>query len=322
MKAVTLLSLLALSTLAAAAPRDPVKFTLALEQLRAHLNASLSAYAGRQGAVARQHADQLLSGPYASVKGDLSPALRRRFERDAGLVGPAMARGAPSDEVRRLSAALAADLDAASLPDKGDPKVVAQVVSGLLAGSASAYAEGVSGGKVSGPLAYQDAAAFLERAGSLLQGATTLPTDQRGQARAAMTKLKGLIMARAAVGEVNAQVDFARRELAEVSGVALATGDPGAYFANIETLLTRAKTAYAAGQPDAAEEALIGAYLDNFEFLEKPLGTVNKPLEGQLEKTLRETLRGLLKQKVSPAEFAAAVDAARKDLGRARQALK
>ena len=106
------------------------------------------------------------------------------------------------------------------------------------------------------------------------------------------------------------------------AGKTAAGGAHAAYFDRIERLLVRAKVAYAAGQADAAGEALIGAYLDNFEYLERPLGAANKRLEGKLETALRDQLRGLLKQKASPAKFNAAVDAARTDLARARAALK
>ena len=93
-------------------------------------------------------------------------------------------------------------------------------------------------------------------------------------------------------------------------------------FAAIDHDLDLAVTRYRSGNVDGAREALIDAYLENFEDLEPPLEAAAPDLKERLEHTLRDSLRSLVAQGVAPDRFAAAVDAARSDLARAREVLR
>jgi len=104
--------------------------------------------------------------------------------------------------------------------------------------------------------------------------------------------------------------------------VGLPTTQSAAYFKTIDKLLGTAKDTYRAGNPDAANEALIEAYLENFEYLEAPIKEADAELEEKLEKTLRVGLPELVRTEVSHEDFDTAVDAALADLDRAETLFK
>lgn len=112
-------------------------------------------------------------------------------------------------------------------------------------------------------------------------------------------------------------VSFAEEGHAELSK-AQADG----YFATITELLTDAKTQYEAGDTRAANENLINAYLENFEYLEGPLEAVDEEMMEGLEHTLREDLPKLITDAVSSKAFNSAVDAAQQELDKAQALLK
>ena len=93
-------------------------------------------------------------------------------------------------------------------------------------------------------------------------------------------------------------------------------------FAAIDHDLDLAEARYRAGDVAGAREALIDAYLENFEDLEPPLVDAAPDLKERLEHTLRDGLRSLAAQGVSPDRFEAAVENTRADLERAREALQ
>ncbi|HEX7021597.1 MAG TPA: hypothetical protein VF171_01990 [Trueperaceae bacterium] len=93
------------------------------------------------------------------------------------------------------------------------------------------------------------------------------------------------------------------------------------YFTRIEKLLAEAEAAYEAGDKDAATEALIEAYLENFEYLEAPLGAVDHDAMEALEMTLRENLPALVAQGVPAEAFEVAVDDALTHLDQAEALL-
>lgn len=117
-------------------------------------------------------------------------------------------------------------------------------------------------------------------------------------------------------------VAFAQSGGSGAAGVGLPTTQSAAYFKTIDKLLGTAKDTYRAGNPDAANEALIEAYLENFEYLEAPIKEADAELEEKLEKTLRVGLPELVRTEVSHEDFDTAVDAALADLDRAETLFK
>ena len=322
-----LLLSLTLTTTALAAPKDPVKFVGVLEQMRGHYDAMLfNVQAGNQ-TLALKHASHPANELYDLVKADLTPALRARFLKDYQAINTALS-GKKAAQVQAALQAFSADVDGAinTVPAATlkDPKYGARVISTILGNTRTEYSGGVASGQVSNVTEYQDARFYLARAsGWLAKYRAQFPADQGGQAAAALGQAKTLYGAKADPETFNAQLDRARTELAEISGDALQpTSGPLADFVSIETLLATARSHYQSGMTDAANEAVISAYLDHFEQLERPLAVKNKALELKIEETLKNGLRALIKQKVTPAQFGTALDTALKDLATAKGLLQ
>ena len=68
----------------------------------------------------------------------------------------------------------------------------------------------------------------------------------------------------------------------------------GGYFDTINRLLITAQAAYANGDADLAHELVGTAYLDNYEFLEAPIGEVDNKLMKTIEDDMRENLRNMI----------------------------
>jgi hypothetical protein len=315
---------LALSSSALAAPRDAVRFAGVLEQMRGHYDATmLNAQAGNR-ALALKHAGHPANELYGAVQADLTSELRVRFRKDFQSINAALAAKQPVAALKSALNTFSADVDAAlaTVPAATlkDPKYGARVISVILGNTRTEYGSGVADGRVSNLAEYQDAQFYLARASSWLSRyQAQFPADQGGQAQAALVKARALHLAKADPSAFSAQLDRARTELAEISGDELAPrSGPLADFASIEQLLRAARGHYHNGMADAANEAVISAYLDHFEQLEGPLGKKNKALELKLEETLKNGLRTLIRQKVTPTQFGAALDAALRDLATAR----
>ena len=68
----------------------------------------------------------------------------------------------------------------------------------------------------------------------------------------------------------------------------------GGYFETIDRLLITSQAAYANGDADLAHELVGTAYLDNYEFLEAPIGEVDNKLMKTIEDDMRENLRNMI----------------------------
>ncbi|WP_027482753.1 hypothetical protein [Deinococcus pimensis] len=323
------LTLLGLALLggAAAAPKDPVKFAATLEQMRGHYDASLMNYRAGDLAMAAKHAKHPANELYAAVRADLTPALQKKFLADYAAIGAALTAKKPYADFQKAMNVFYADVDAALATlgaTRTDPKFTAQVISQILENAEHEYEEGVENGRVTNLAEYQDAQTYVARAKKWFDAsAARYPAHQREETAEAIGAATAVIARKGALRDLEAAVDTARGELAEISGVQLAAakGTNATYLANIEKLLSDAKGHYAGGMGGDAEEAVIDAYLDNYEYLESPLAKKDRALELRLEKTLREDLRALLKARPTPAKFNAAVDAALTDLKKARALL-
>ncbi|EYB66353.1 hypothetical protein DEIPH_ctg139orf0075 [Deinococcus phoenicis] len=317
---------LTLTGAALAAPKEPIKFAVTLEQMRGHYDASLLNYRNGDLAMAAKHAKHPANELYAAVRGDLTPALQQKFLADYARINQTLAAKKPYAEYQKVMNTFYADVDTALATlgaARNDPKFAAQVIAQILENAEHEYEEGVQGGKVTNLAEYQDAISYVARARTWFdRSARNFPQRQRDETAGALRDAAAVIARKGDVKTLEKAVDQAKEELGEISGVKQAPkSSNAAYFANINRLLAAAKAHYAGGMTDDAEEALIGAYLENFEYLESPLAKQDKALETKLEKTLREDLRALLKSKPSAQKFNAAVDAALAELKKARALL-
>ena len=91
------------------------------------------------------------------------------------------------------------------------------------------------------------------------------------------------------------------------------------YFDEIEQLLNEAKTAYRSGNTQMAFDLVTEAYLDNYEFVEGPLGEVDSELVLKIEIDMRENLRDMIKSNESTDKVDAQIDMILSDLAQAKK---
>jgi hypothetical protein len=309
---------------ALAAPQDPVRFTVALEQARGHYDAGLIAYRGGDTATAAKHGKHPRNELYAAVKSELTPELRTAFEKSFAEIDALVAKRAP---VAQLEAAVKAFGAGADRAVNTIPAAVLKsrtyrggVMVELLESVEGEYQEGVKAGKVLNLAEYQDAIAFAGRANVLWAAyRPAFPADPKVDA--ALKALPGLITAKSAFEKVEAGIDAAKDPIAKAAGLEAKNLEPARLVANIQTLLGTARAAYARGDRAGADEALVEAYLEHFEDLEAPLMARDHDLMERLEHALRDDLRAMVKNGATAAAFNKALDAALVDLKRAASLL-
>ncbi len=308
---------LALGLSAAAAQATPsstpseVVDLLRLEA-RAHAAARLSADGRADDA--RAQLEHAANGPLAALAaGNGSTDLAADLERLRAAVKAGGGR-AVRDATARLDAAIAAEL--AGRPDGStalQAVLVALVREAGREGLEAAHA--ADGPATTEPQAYASALAAVALDLAKHGGAN-------GTTRDAVATLGTAL---GAPGSAVAGADVVRSttdNALAAMGAAPSAPDTARLFAAIDHDLELAVARYRDGNADGAREALIDAYLENFEDLEPPLEAAAPDLKERLEHTLRDTLRSLVTQGVAPDRFAAAVDGVRNDLTRARQVLR
>lgn len=93
------------------------------------------------------------------------------------------------------------------------------------------------------------------------------------------------------------------------------------YFDEIERLLNESKIAYRNGDTKTAFDLATSAYLDNYEFVEGPLGEVDPELVLKIEIDMREKLRNMIKNNKSPDKVDAQIDMILVDLAQAKKVI-
>jgi len=91
------------------------------------------------------------------------------------------------------------------------------------------------------------------------------------------------------------------------------------YFDEIDRLLNDAKTSYRNGDSQLAFDLVSEAYLDNYEFVEGPLGEVDPELMTKIETDMREDLRNMIKTGESFDSVDAQIDMILMDLDTAQK---
>ena len=94
------------------------------------------------------------------------------------------------------------------------------------------------------------------------------------------------------------------------------------YFSTIKTDLANALAFIKAGNYAQADDTVVTAYLDNFEFLEPPIDKYNHNLKINIELAMREHLRDMISKKASLGEISAYVNGILLNLNKAEALLK
>jgi high-affinity iron transporter len=189
---------------------------------------------------------------------------------------------------------------------ESDKSLVSQTAVFLLRDAVQSYELSDNGAR---SIDYENAAGLVDAADSRYQSISgTLEERRRSEISSFFTELKSSIGQKADHDSISRLASAIERDFAE--DLSLATGsvaDDDKYFAAIRDLLAKAVAAVKAGNYEEADQHVISAYLDNYEYLEAPIENHDPQLMTTIEIEMREELREMIKDKESPADMEAHV---------------
>jgi predicted secreted protein with PEFG-CTERM motif len=183
------------------------------------------------------------------------------------------------------------------------------LIKGLLKTSGAEYDQAMSNGEIINRIEFQDGSAFVWKSKQIFDKIRKeLPGPESEKIEEFYTELWGAYNKGADPENIETLVDSISHEINEIQGVE-ETGELQVYVENIDILLTQVKTEYQNGNSDISLRLATQAYLDNFEFLEKPLKEAGQEeLVKEMEVMMRIELRDMIKNKASTSEINSKVD--------------
>ncbi|MGN6347631.1 MAG: hypothetical protein ACTHME_08015, partial [Candidatus Nitrosocosmicus sp.] len=229
----------------------------------------------------------------------------------------------------------------------------ATVIQNLLSTSKEEYEEGVKDGKIVSMLEYQDGTAFMDRAYFLFNNTKSIAANgDRQMISKLFSNLTHSNLQQKNPKEINKIIDEINKKLAEGSTSSSSTNtntnttnqtmtNPSSssipttnanatntnnvnssslsYISKIRSLLDQVVSTYTANDTAKAKELATTAYLDNFEYIEKPIG---KELADTGEQLLRVQLRDQISAKAPLSEIKQTIGEAQNVLNKAETVLK
>jgi hypothetical protein len=176
----------------------------------------------------------------------------------------------------------------------------ASVIRDLLTVSAAEYTEGVADGKIIMELEYQDGSAFIDRAYALLNNTQNILNDTAGVSQLqtgfsnltnSVQNLEDPAVINQIVENINSKLAPSNKNSSTIDATVTTEKSSEEYVTTIRGLLNEVITAYEFNDKLKAKELATTAYLDNFEYIETPIG---KELSDRGEALLREKLPELI----------------------------
>ena len=156
---------------------------------------------------------------------------------------------------------------------------------------------------------------LVEEASILFDSDGSFDARQKGELQAFFVDLKSQINDKKEFVPVGKLITTIQRDLIGTDTIA---ADSSNLYNAIRELYRQTNSELQAGNYEKAEELVIAAYLDNFEYLEADIEIVDVDLLHTMEINMREELRTMVKDKKSPEEIAAFInDPILKDLQKA-----
>jgi hypothetical protein len=171
----------------------------------------------------------------------------------------------------------------------------ASVIRDLLTVSAAEYTEGVADGKIIMELEYQDGSAFIDRAYVLFNSTLNILNDTAvvsqlqtdfSNLTSSVQNLEDPTVINQIVENINSKL-VPSNKTSTVDATVTTEKSSEEYVTTIRGLLNEVITAYESNDKLKAKEMATTAYLDNFEYIETPIG---KELSDRGETLLREDL--------------------------------
>lgn len=316
-------------SLAYADDSEKESFASALEETLGHLHALELNLDDSKPDLATAHATHPIAELYDAMKPELQEhdkAFDAKFESalnglaDKTIGKPRNDAQKAIDEVKDLVEQARTIVVGEKL--SSDSNFRLDLIKELVETAESEYEEAISDGKVKEMVEYQDGSAFVWRAQQIFYDIKAdLPQDKASEIDEHMEELTSSIKKIASVTEVETHVDGVVHEIDEILGVESEEASLETYFDGIEHHLAEVKEMYAKGESDEALSHATKAYLDNYEFLEKPIAAQDKELMEDLEVMMREELRAMIKQGVSKDKVNSQIDSVLEKLEKAEELL-
>ena len=187
------------------------------------------------------------------------------------------------------------------------------------------YVDAVSDGKIINQVEYDETMIFLANVQSILDSARSdLEELSQSDTNALANNVEEMNLIVSSMGnpnQISILVGKSINNIATLEG--LAGGevqiDIFQYFDKMTILLDGAKSSYRNGDTQTALDMVSEAYLDNYEFVEGPLGEVDPVLMVKIETDMRERLRDMIKNNEPADDVDAQIDMILVDLSAARQ---
>ena len=187
------------------------------------------------------------------------------------------------------------------------------------------YHDAVKDGKIIDQTEYDETVVFLTKAIDIFNAVKpsliNLSESDTNTLENNLIEINTIVVAKGKTSEVSILVGKSLNNvisLEEFAGGAVQI-DIFQYFDKIDQLLNDAKTSYRNGNTQLAFDLVSEAYLDNYEFIEGPLGEIDPDLMVKIELDLREDLRNMIKSNVTPDEIDLQIDMILIDLTSAKK---
>ena len=187
------------------------------------------------------------------------------------------------------------------------------------------YLDAVKDGKITNQVEYDETVVFLTKATEIFNNNKVALMELSNSDVTSLEKnlvdMNEIITAKGSTNEISILVGTSLTNIATLQD--LSGGETQIdileYFDEIEQLLNEAKTAYRSGNTQMAFDLVTEAYLDNYEFVEGPLGEVDSELVLKIEIDMRENLRDMIKSNESTDKVDAQIDMILSDLAQAKK---
>jgi len=190
-----------------------------------------------------------------------------------------------------------------------DTAFKAKLIQGLLKTSISEYQEGVKNQQIEMMAEFQDGSAFVWRSQQIFEEIkSNFPEHEAEEIDEFYSDLWSAYDAKSNPDQIAIVANGIINKLDMAIGEKTGETDSLTYVENIRNLLNQVKASYAHGDKDTAQSLATKAYLDNFEFLEKPLKESNPELVDELETMMRIELRDMIKNDASVSDVDGQVD--------------
>jgi hypothetical protein len=290
--------------------RSLVNFDSNIEQIRGHLEQALANKEIGNTTLAKAHTLHPIAEIFSSIEAqidtadpNLNQSLSTSLSQLSNIVDSSTFedfRIKASDINGLLNETIAKIIPA---QETGNSVFNLMVVGNLLSVADKEYKEAIVNGQLKEIVEYQDGQAFISRANSIFNESSSLiPQEKSADVRIITEFFADLVNAVQEKSDpevVSNAIGSIVHEISEITGTSEANisgsgNDTSTYIPEIRNLLNQTLDAYKNQNYNYADTLAIQAYLDNYEFIEAPLGEQNRTLMKATELLLREDLRQLI----------------------------